>query len=243
MDSFRRVEVAADALESDLSISGAVAIGSDPSQNSPYRFDSSGNSYQLGVQFDGPLNRLNERNAYRQSQIAYQAATRNFMANRDQVANEVRDILRQLELSRLSFQISRQQVVAATRQVDEAQLNIRTAESSSESVTLFLLQALQGILDAKNNLISNWTQYRIQKMRLYVALELLYLDEGGRWLNEDSDLSEIAESKLIDPKYFPLSWIEINDANESTGTSESLQTLPAPSSPQAVVEPAEAIFP
>ncbi|MEZ6134691.1 MAG: TolC family protein [Pirellulaceae bacterium] len=203
VDAFRKVEVAADALESDLSLQGGVTIGSDPTQNSPYRFDSSANRYTVGVQFDGPLNRLNERNTYRAQQIAYQQATRGYMAAKDGTANELRSILRRLELSRLNFQIARQQVVAATRQVDEAQINLRSG-GESESVTLFLLQALQGILDAKNNLISNWIAYRVQKMQLFAALELLYLDENGQWINEDQELNDLIHAALIDPEYFPL---------------------------------------
>ena len=92
MDAFRRVEVAADALESDLDVSGQVNVGSDPNSNSPFKLDSANNRYTLGLQLDGPLNRLNERNAYRATQIAYQRASRDYIASKDRVANEVRQI-------------------------------------------------------------------------------------------------------------------------------------------------------
>lgn len=166
MDGFRKIEVAADLLESQLNVSGQAILGTDPNHNNAYRFDSSANSYRVGVQFDGPLNRLNERNVYRASQIAYQQATRNYVAGKDQVANEVRSALRQLNLRRLNFQIARQQLVAATRQVDEAQINLRTATQSSTNLTRDLLQSLQGQLNAKNNLIFNWIDYKIAKIRL-----------------------------------------------------------------------------
>lgn len=218
VDAFRRVEVLADNLQSDLSVSGGVSLGSDPSKNNAFRLDSSANRYNVGVQFDGPLNRLDERNEYRASQIAYQRAGRNFMAERDRVANEVRSILRQLELSRLSFQISRQQVVAATRQVDQAQINLRTTREPESNLTIFLLDALEGMLSAKNNLISNWVGYRVQKMRLFVALEMLYLDDNGTWLNEDTGLQDIARFTQVDLEYFPL-----------YGTTELPEILPRPS--------------
>ena len=47
------------------------------------------------------------------------------MAGKDTIANEVRSSLRQIELRRLNFQIARQQLVAATRQVDQAQIALR----------------------------------------------------------------------------------------------------------------------
>ncbi len=231
MDAFRKVEVAADALESDLSITGSVALGSDPSKNNAFRFDSSANTYRVGAQFDGPLNRLNERNFFRAQQIAYQRISRSFVADKDQVANEVRSILRQLKLRRLNFQIARQQLVAATRQVDQAQIDLRTNNSAEANLTLFLLQALQGMLDAKNNLISNWIDYRVQKMRLFVALEMLYLDEQGNWINADSGLQELANFIDTDPEYFPPNWVgpsamtaaskSADDPTDRTGDEES----------------------
>lgn len=224
VDAFRRVEVAADRLQSDLSVTGGVALGSDPSKNSPVRFDSSANRYSVGVEFDGPLNRLNERNQYRASQVAYQQISREYIADRDRVANEVRSVLRQLELSRLNFQIARQQLVAATRQVESAQLELRTAQDADSNLTLFLLQALQGMLDAKNNLISNWAQYRIQKMQLFTALEMLYLDESGTWLNEDTGLDDLRNFTAVDPEYFPLHWAEA--PSELPGTNLPLEGLP-----------------
>lgn len=204
MDAFRKVEVAADALQSDLSVTGGVTIGSDPSVNNAFRFDSSANSYRVGVQFDGPLNRLNERNAYRATQIAYQRASRSFIADKDQVANQVRLILRQLKLSRLNFQIARQSLVSATRQVDQAQIDLRRSSevNSNSNLTLLLLNALENLLNTRNSLINNWIQYRIQKMQLFAALDMLYLDETGRWINEKTGMLELENFDAIDPEYF-----------------------------------------
>lgn len=202
MDAFRKIEVAADALQSELNVTGQLGLGTDPSRNNAFRLDSSANTYRVGVQFDGPLNRLNERNVYRATQIAYQQASRNYVAGKDTIANEVRSSLRQIELRRLNFQIARQQLVAATRQVDEAQINIRRAVVSSTNLTRDLLQSLQGLLSAKNNLIFNWIDYKIAKIRLFTVLELLYLDDNGTWMNEDFSLEQLKEM-VSDENYFP----------------------------------------
>ncbi len=240
MDAFRRVEVAADALESDLTVTGGVTLGSDPSINNAYRFDSSANRYTVGVEFDGPLNRLNERNVYRATQIAYQRASRSYIADKDLVANEVRSILRQLELSRLNFQIARQTLVATTRQVDQTQIDLRRSSAADSNLTLLLLGALDGQLSARNNLISNWVQYRIQKMNLFAALDMLYLDETGQWINEESGWKEIADFRAIDPDYFPPQYLEemagIQDqtAEEISGQPDrqhEVELLPAPELP------------
>jgi hypothetical protein len=202
MDAFRKIEVAADALQSELNVTGQLGLGTDPSRSNAFRLDSSANTYRAGVQFDGPLNRLNERNVYRATQIAYQQASRNYVAGKDSIANEVRSSLRQIELRRLNFQITRQQLVAATRQVDQAQINIRRAIESNTNLTRDLLQSLQGLLIAKNNLIFNWIDYKIAKIRLFTVLELLYLDDNGSWMNEDFSLRQLQEM-IQEENYFP----------------------------------------
>ena len=202
MDAFRKIEVAADALQSELNVTGQLGLGTDPAKNNAFRLDSSANTYRVGVQFDGPLNRLNERNVYRATQIAYQQASRNYVAGKDTIANEVRSSLRQIELRRLNFQIARQQLVAATRQVDQAQINIRTAVQASTNLTRDLLQSLQGLLSAKNNLIGNWIDYKIAKIRLFTVLELLYLDDNGTWMNEDYSLAQLKQM-ISEENYFP----------------------------------------
>lgn len=202
MDAFRKIEVAADALQSELNVTGQLGLGTDPSKNNAFRLDSSANTYRVGVQFDGPLNRLNERNVYRATQIAYQQASRNYVAGKDTIANEVRSSLRQIELRRLNFQIARQQLVAATRQVDQAQITLRTAIQSNTNLTRDLLQSLQGLLNSKNNLIFNWIDYKIAKIRLFTVLELLYLDDNGTWRNEDFSLAQLKEM-ISEENYFP----------------------------------------
>ncbi|MEZ6096133.1 MAG: TolC family protein [Pirellulaceae bacterium] len=193
VDAFRKVEVAANALKSQLDVTAGATIATDPTKANIVGFDSSANSYRVGVNLDGPLNRFNERNSYRASQIAFQNARRDFMAAEDSITNRIRSDLRDLRIQRLNFQIARQQVIAATRQVDEAQFNLRTAAQSSTNLTRDLLQALQGLLSSKNNLIGSWISYKTARIALFVDLELLYLDDQGKWVNEDLDLDSLPQ--------------------------------------------------
>lgn len=216
-DAYRQVEVAADNLQSDLNVSATANLGTD--QNRAFRFDSSENSYQVGVEFDGPLNRQSERNGYRASQLAYQAARRNYMAVEDSIVNQIRADIRALKISRLNFQISRQQLIAATRQVDEAQFQLRTAlDGGDSSLTQDLLDALQGLLGAKNDLISNWISYEIARIRLFVDLELLYLDDNGQWINEQYNPN--TQTPVVGQGEFS------SDAIESTPPSPSTEEQP-----------------
>jgi hypothetical protein len=77
--------------------------------------------------------------------------------------------------------------------VDEAKINLRTTNTANSNLTRDLLTALQGLLGAKNNLISNWVDYKVSKIQLFTDLELLYLDEQGQWMNEAQGLEAVAQ--------------------------------------------------
>ncbi len=232
MDAFRQIEIAADSLESDLNVTATANLGTE--DNNPFRFDSGANSYSVGVEFDGPLNRFNERNSYRASQISYQSSRRALMQAKDGITNQVRSDLRSLRISWLNFQISRQQLIAATRQVDEAQFQLRTALGGNDSsLTQDLLNALQGLLSAKNNLISNWTAYENARITLFVDLELLYLDENGNWINErynPADEQVLQQTESADDSGFKRGTEEENELNvdkttQSDGDDNSDQRI------------------
>ena len=191
-DAFRGVEIAADQLESDLSVSASAELGTD--NDNAFRFDSDANEYNLGVNFDGPLNRFDERNNYRSAQINYQQQRRQYMATEDAIVNSVRLNLRQLRTNRFNFQIARQQLITATRQVEQAQFNLRTATSGDSSSTQDLLQALQSLRDTKNQLISSWINYETSRIAVFVDLESLQLDEQGVWINEQDDFGVAPQS-------------------------------------------------
>ena len=184
VDAYRQVEIAADQLQSDLDFTASAQLNTDPTIANAFRFDSEENQYSLGLEFDGPLNRLNERNGYRLAQLAYQQQRRNYMAVEDGIVNSVRLNLRQLRNNRFNFQIARQQLITATRQVDEAQLFLRQQRSTDSSATQDLLQALEVLRNAKISLIGNWIDYETSRIALFVDLELLNLDENGVWINE-----------------------------------------------------------
>ncbi|MBX3419479.1 MAG: TolC family protein [Pirellulaceae bacterium] len=209
VDAFRRVEIAANQLSSGLDVQSSVALGTDPNRTNAFRFDSKENVYRVGVQFDGPLNRLNERNAYRASQIAYDQSRRRFMASEDAVANSVRRNLRELQIRRLNFQIARQQYVAATRQVDEARLKLRTTSEGDSNLTRDLLTSLDQLLNVQNNIVANWVDFRLAKIRLFTELELLFLDDQGKWINEIDGL-EFLKSQLEDADFDDFPRVELN---------------------------------
>lgn len=195
VDSYRGVEIAANSLKSDLNFSASASLATDPNRDNGIRFDGEASSYNVGLQFDGPLNRFSERNAYRAAQIGYQQQRRSYMASEDSIVNEIRSDLRGLTQNRFSFQTTRQQLIAAARQVDQSRERVKNAQGGSDSsVTQDLLNSLTGLQNARNGLISSWFNYEVARIGLFIDLELLLLDERGRWVNKDERLNYNKES-------------------------------------------------
>ena len=201
VDAYRSVEIAADQLESDLSVTASTNLLTDPNVDNAFRFDSDSSQYNLGVSFDGPLNRFSERNQYRAQQLNYQLQRRAYMESEDTVVNSVRLNLRELNTNRFNFLIARQQLIVAARRVEQAQFALRTATSGDSSLTQDVLRALEDLQNIKTSLISNWINYEISRIALFVDLESLQLDEQGTWINQAQ--TSFASERVAQPPFEP----------------------------------------
>lgn len=185
-DAWRKVAVAANALRGGVDVTASTNLATDPAGSRPFNFSSEFNSYAVGLQFDAPLNRLAERNNYRASLITYQRAKRAYVALSDQIEFQVRVDLRELDRTRSSFAIARQQVLAAARQYENARLNLigpRDRRAANDTTTLNLLQALSNLLAARNALAANFVSFEQRRLQLLLDLEELQLDDRGFPLN------------------------------------------------------------
>jgi outer membrane efflux protein len=179
-DAWRKVAVAANALRGDLNLVANANLGTNPLSANPFGFTAHNSSFSLGMQFDGPLNRFAERNEYRLSLIAYQQARRDYMALSDSIERAVRNDLRQLDVQRLSFEIAKQNVISASRQVESARADLLlTAREPSPTATIFILNALSALLQARNALAQSYTSFEQLRIQLLLDLEQLQLDSRG----------------------------------------------------------------
>ncbi|QJW95869.1 TolC family protein [Frigoriglobus tundricola] len=189
-DAWRKVTVAANALQAGLTFNGSVNLGTDPNHQNPLKFDAHGNTYTAGLQLDTPLNRQAERNAYRLSLITYQQAKRSVVALSDQIEQEVRRDLRQLRQLRASFGIARQQLLSAARQYENTRLSLVGPQDAqrgggTDTATLQLQTALNNLLSARNALAAAYINFEQQRLQLLLDLEALQLDPRGFPINAD----------------------------------------------------------
>jgi hypothetical protein len=185
VDSWRRVYIAANGLMGGLNIVGGMNLVTEPGSDNAFDFSAQASSYRIGVQLDGPLNRQAERNTFRSSIIQYHRARRTYLNRCDSVVQSIRRNLRQLETDRLNFEIARQSLIAAARQLEATNIRLLIGGDLNPATgTLDTLSALASLLQAKNTLIANWVNYETGRMQLLLDMEALQLDERGIYRDE-----------------------------------------------------------
>jgi hypothetical protein len=245
VDRWRSIQINADALQSVVTVTSSGDLRTV--RNNPVSFRAPTGSLRLGLEFDAPLTRLLERNAYRESLIQYQRSRRDFIQSRDSLHLGLRALIRQLEQLRQNLEIQRGAVAIAIRRVDQTQLLLNEPRKPpapgarpdiSPTTARNLLDAQASLLDTQNRLLRAWLNYYAARMRLYRELGIMMLDQEGQWIEypiggsgdgtpAGEDGPNLEELPL--PPAIPAGWIEVADYFEH----------PSHGPPDVMVEPAQ----
>ena len=225
VDSWRQVEVVANALESDVDVKVAGSL--DTVGNNPINFRSTTGQLSVGLVFDAPLSRMLERNGYRETLIDYQQARRKFYAFEDGIDQSLRNIIRTIRLNQLDFEITRQSVFIAAKRVDKARIDLEapTTGTRGTSGTRDLLTGLNSLLTAQNRFLRAWVDYEVLRMDLDLDLGTMELDDRGMWIDPGAITGDTIGTE--DPRVIPLPPEEIPPGTEVTPPKpESVQSRP-----------------
>jgi hypothetical protein len=218
VDVWRLIEFNANALKSNVDVifNGDIQTLGD----NPFRFRAPTGSLQVGLQIDGPFNRLLERNSYRQQLIEYQRARRGVIQYEDNVYRSLRAELRALEQLRENLELQRSAVAIAVRRVDQTREQLSeppppvpagvaaAPQQFSPTAALNLLTALSDLRNTQNNFMSVWLVHYATRMQLYRDLGIMELDDRGIWV--DRPLSEYrvrADDAPCLPPEVPQQWL------------------------------------
>ncbi len=186
VDQWRQIELMANRLRGylDLSFSGDLGTLGD----NPVKFRAPHGQLRVGLAWDTPLTRLLERNDYRAALIAYQRARRDYMAFEDRISQNLRELLRSLELGQWNFEVRRASVLVAITRVDVAQLNLERPPKAGglqlgANAARDLVEALSDLLTQQNAFLSLWTGYEADRMSLDFELGTMQLDARGVWID------------------------------------------------------------
>jgi outer membrane protein TolC len=184
-DADRKIVVAADNLNPDVDLVASGSLSTPPTQ--PANFDGNIYNYRVGAEVNLPLNRLNERNAYRASLIAKNRTIRNYTLLRDQVRQQVYGDWRTLDQQRVSCEIQQISVELANRQVENTTLSIEAGRATMRDQ----LDAQAAQLSATLNLTSTLVGYRIAQLSLWRDTGTLTFKDG-RFMEDISNVEAVA---------------------------------------------------
>ena len=202
MDARRRVEIAANALESglDITIRGEQGLNPDAQNRT---------AHSAGVQFTTPMDQVLERNVYRQALVNYQRARRTYMEAEDRIKQSIRQSWRQIQVQEYRLEIDRTAVRNAASQYDSASLQ---AAGGQQTNALSLVNALDSVLRAQNSLVGDWVTYETNRLNIFRDMGIMEIDPRGVW---------------TDPFYLQMDNLTV-DGNVSSPASPPDAILPVP---------------
>jgi hypothetical protein len=205
VDAWRLIRVTANALMGVLNVGYNLEATTDPLGTRPFAFSTPRTINQLTLNFQLPLNRLAERNAYRTALLNYQSARRNLMSVEDSIAAQVRFDVRQLHLFAANYKIQQKVLQSLYSQVENA-LEVITAPvdpdalkqtgtsgaAAAAALTQQYLTALSALNGGQTKMYDIWLSYQATRMELYQDLERMPLDNRGVWIDESGNAATSA---------------------------------------------------
>jgi len=178
-DSERAVAIARDALRAGLDVSISTSADTEPATKA-VKFQFNKATYTGGLSFDLPIDRKQERNAYRQALIALESQKRSLSLLRDNIKLEARGAYRNLEEARKTCEIQKMSLNLGMRRVDNTKMNLDVGRATARDV----LFARRDLLNAQNSLTSALVQHELAKLQLWQSMEALQVDQRGLWVEE-----------------------------------------------------------
>jgi len=172
-DSTRHVLVAEDALQAGLALGGTWVQPSEVGNPGHFNFQDS--SWTLTAALDLPIDRMQERNAYRASLIASEVTRRAVELSTDSIRAELREELRETRTRLESWRIQQNAVELAERRIESTDLKLQ----AGRALTRDLLDAQESLLDARNGASTALVDYTLSRLALFRDLELMVVDAEG----------------------------------------------------------------
>jgi outer membrane protein TolC len=180
-DAERKVQVAEDDLLPGLDLSAALTTDTEGDAQ-PLNFQGDRTDYSVGFELDLPLDKLAERNAYRERLIDLDKQKRDSEELRDEVAQQVRDGWRQYARTRSSYEIQRASLELAERRVESSVLLFEAGRADARDV----LEAQDALVRAQNGLANALVDYKVASLELARDMDILVVGNKGQ-LKESFD--------------------------------------------------------
>lgn len=146
-DSRRSARVSENQLLGDLDLTADLNLRTDGDDDrAGLDFELEDSSYSLGLSYDAPLDRKIELAQYRRSLVLLERAQRNYRVDRDRVALDVRDAIREIDRSRLTVILQERNIEFAQRRLEGIRIRVQREPIEPRR----LIEAEEDLLDARN---------------------------------------------------------------------------------------------
>jgi len=178
-DAARRVDVAEDALQGVLTLDADAALRSKAGK--PLDYDLNDTTWSIGATWSLPFERLPQRNSYRRALVARDEAQRSRVESEDTIRSSLRSDLRAAANRRDSYSIQAKAVELADQRIESTRLKLDAGRADTRD----LLEAQEALLEAQNALTSALIDYTLERLNLFLDMELLRLEPTGIRLDEE----------------------------------------------------------
>ncbi|HUW83055.1 MAG TPA: TolC family protein [Phycisphaerae bacterium] len=178
-DAKRQILVARNGLLPDLDLRGQVAAGTESDILDLTAFENSRISWQGGVTLNLPVERKEELNRYRSSLVSWRRAERQYQLAADQVSQEVRRALRQIQQAQVTLQIQQMGMELAENRRAYAEFAFREGLLSNRDV----VEAENDLLNARNAYAAAQAGLRVAILSFRRDTGTLRTDEEGNFLD------------------------------------------------------------
>jgi outer membrane protein TolC len=173
-DSERGMRIARRELLPDLGLTAGYTA-TFPRDRAFLHQEPMSHAYDVGIELEIPLDRMNERNAYRRSLIALARQKRRHRLAEDDVILEVREAIRRLERLEASLTIQERALESESQRVEIAKIQLEEGKVGNRD----LVEAEESLLDVKNDIVQLKIDYALGRLRLLRTIGTLFLDENG----------------------------------------------------------------
>jgi len=178
-DDWRNIKYQGDDLKSVLNLHASELLRTRRDANRPFDFSWDDSDTELGVTFDAPLNRRSQRNSFRRSLIDYNVGLRNLMDKEDRIKFDVRTSLRALALAQEQYRIAVASAALAYERRISTRLQLRLGVENIRVEDV--LDAQRAYTRSLNSLARTHITYVLDRIGLFMDLELLEVDDEGFW--------------------------------------------------------------
>jgi len=179
-DAVRKVKLAEQGLGLQLDLTADAAVNST-GRNEFDRLQFHRGTYNVGLSADLPLDRKNQRNAYRESLITLERRMRDYDDNVDSVMQDVRQAYRQLEATAEQYITQQKSLALAEERVKNMPLLLKSGRAQTRD----LLEAQDDLLNAQNDLTSALIGHTNAKLNFYRDVGILQVKPDGMWAQSE----------------------------------------------------------